>query len=223
METDDPTLSEDIDASDDLSDVWEHITAGTMSGITSDSTPACLSESVDAASDTNIIAVEQRPLPLPSRSPTRDNVYSPMELELRTKQADRSLQSLRDCIADKSFQYSHVIRVAPRKDVRSRARSVIAKLNQKIAFHARVYMRCRSAIESLGATNAILTKYRPLVKADIKSSTALLNPNEPGSTTLRLSWIWQTGNEPTNQTPAMIRECMASQPFILWSRPDYCS
>ena len=27
---------------------------------------------------------------------------------------------------------------------------------------------------------------------DVKASTAIVNPNEPGSTQLKLSWIWQT-------------------------------
>ena len=27
---------------------------------------------------------------------------------------------------------------------------------------------------------------------DVKASTAIVNPNEPGSTWLKLSWIWQT-------------------------------
>ena len=29
---------------------------------------------------------------------------------------------------------------------------------------------------------------------DVKASTAIVNPNEPGSTCLKLSWIWQTAS-----------------------------
>ncbi|KAF8801024.1 hypothetical protein BYT27DRAFT_7116196, partial [Phlegmacium glaucopus] len=33
---------------------------------------------------------------------------------------------------------------------------------------------------------------KPLQPEDIRASTAIVNPNEPGSTQLKLSWIWQT-------------------------------
>jgi hypothetical protein len=32
-----------------------------------------------------------------------------------------------------------------------------------------------------------------LTRSDLKASTAILRPNIPGSSTLQLSWIWQTG------------------------------
>ena len=47
-------------------------------------------------------------------------------------------------------------------------------------------------MESLGAGPAILQQYRKLTTDDVKASTAIVNPNEPGSTQLKLSWIWQT-------------------------------
>ena len=56
---------------------------------------------------------EDRQIALPSNSGLGDPGYCEIELGLRVTQADKSLQALRDAIADKSFQYSHVIRVAP--------------------------------------------------------------------------------------------------------------
>ncbi|KAF8802066.1 hypothetical protein BYT27DRAFT_7008681, partial [Phlegmacium glaucopus] len=34
--------------------------------------------------------------------------------------------------------------------------------------------------------------FKVLTPADVKASTAIMNPNEPGSTRLTLSWLWQT-------------------------------
>ena len=150
---------------------------------------------------------EKQKLSIPSTWISASNQYRAVELQLRMKQASKSLQALRDAIADKSFQYSHVIRVAPKKGVRTRARATIAKLNYIIAFQSRVYTHCRAAMTRLGAEDAILDKFQILSKEHVKSSSALLNPNEPGSTRLQLSWIWQTGSPGTNGTPAALQEC----------------
>jgi hypothetical protein len=150
---------------------------------------------------------ETRPLSIPSNWLNQNNPFRAVELDLRVKQAEKCLQALRDTIADKSFQYSHVIRVAPRKGVRTRARGAIAKLNWMISYHARVYERCRNAMTKLGAEAAILSKYPILLKHDLKSSTALLNPNDPGSTHLTLSWIWRPAVSARGESSAALREC----------------
>jgi hypothetical protein len=55
-----------------------------------------------------------------------------------------------------------------------------------------MYARCRSCILILGAEENILSRYKLLEPTDVAGSTAILNPNEPGSTAISLSWIWQT-------------------------------
>jgi hypothetical protein len=150
---------------------------------------------------------ESRRISIPSSWKSTDNIYRAVELRLRILQADKTLQALRDTIADKSFQYSHVIRPAPRKAVNTRARTTISKLHGLIIFYSRVYGQCRAAMARLGADNSILDKYQILRKDDLKSSTALLNPNEPGSTRVQLSWIWQTFAEGHQSQPEILREC----------------
>ena len=150
---------------------------------------------------------ETRKLFLPSSWTSQNNVYRPVELTLRIAQASRTLQALRDAIADKSFQYSHIIRVAPRKGVRTRARTTITSLNHLICYHSRVYQRCRMAMVILGADHATLDQYQVLLPEHTKSSTALLDPNEPGSTRLSLSWIWLTGMADGHQPAAALNEC----------------
>jgi len=44
----------------------------------------------------------------------------------------------------------------------------------------------------LGADDKTLKTFRILLKEDVKASTAILDPNIAGSSSLQLSWIWQT-------------------------------
>ncbi|KAF8814634.1 hypothetical protein BYT27DRAFT_7249673 [Phlegmacium glaucopus] len=90
------------------------------------------------------------------------------------------------------FQYSHVIRVSPRKGVNTHSRAAVKKLNLKILVHCRMYTQCRACLLRLGADPAVLSCFRILTPDDVKTSTAIMNPNKPGSTQLTLSWIWQT-------------------------------
>lgn len=160
-----------------------------------------------SATAVEVMPPDSRIISMPSSWESTDNIYRAVELRLRILQADKTLQALRDIIADKSFQYSHVIRVAPRKEVHTRARAAITKLNRVIIYYSRVYEQCRTAMVRLGADNSILHKYQILRKDDLKSSTALLNPNVPGSTRVQLSWIWQTFSEGHQSQPDILREC----------------
>ena len=166
-------------------------------------------------SSNNIIRPERKNISIPSRWKSIHNIYSQLELNLRLLQAAKILSALRDLIAEKSFQFSHVIRVAPRKGVRTRARSAIAKVNAQVAFYCRLYTQCRTAMVKLGADDIILNRFRVLERQDIASSTALLNPNEPGSTRQRLSWIWLSGHTEYNQESLGLYECKSQ---FLFSR-----
>jgi len=44
-------------------------------------------------------------------------------------------------------------------------------------------------MERLGADAHLLQQFEPLSREDIQASTAIINPNEPRSSTLQLSWI----------------------------------
>ena len=174
------------------------------------------------SSDDDIVHVdppEKRNLPLPSKFQRSDDVLCRAEVELRVLQAGKILAVLRDLIAEKSFLFSHVIRIAPRKGVRTRARSEIAKLNVKIGYYCRVYSYCRIALVHLKANNDILSRYRIIERKDIASSGALLNPNEPGSSTHRLSWIWQTGHRAEDSNSPGLYECTASK-YLFYTYND---
>ncbi|GLB45063.1 hypothetical protein LshimejAT787_1901410 [Lyophyllum shimeji] len=132
------------------------------------------------------------------------------ELRLRQSHADTLLQNLRELIAEKSFHYSHIMRVAPRKAVRTRTRTTLGRLNHQIGTLCRVYSKCRASLVRLGADERTLQRYQQLTAVDIKSSTAILEPNRPGSTTDHvLSWIWQLDG-PVTDTTEGLTECKYS-------------
>ena len=151
---------------------------------------------------------EHVPLHLPSsqESPIHHS-FCKAELDLRVKQATRYLAALRDAIAQKSFQYSHVMRSAPSKGARTRSRSAIIRITEHVAQYSRVYCRARAALVRLGADEHMLTKFKLLSRDDVKASTAILNPNIPGSSSIRLSWIWEIGPRISGSAPDAIREC----------------
>jgi len=86
----------------------------------------------------------------------------------------------------------------------------------RISFHSQVYSRCRARLILLGADAATLQQFRELKKQDIKASTAILTPNEAGSTALELSWIWHDvarhilprADADLSDNPATILECI---------------
>ena len=159
-------------------------------------------------SNPNIEPPERRPLHLPSshHNPT-DHPLRRAELTRRIQQAIQYLSALRDAIAQKSFQYSHVMRSAPSKAVRTRSRAVISQTNEKIAQYSRMYCRAREAMVRLGADESTLNRFKVLSRADVKASTAILDPNIVGSSSLRLSWIWETGGRISGSSSDAIREC----------------
>jgi hypothetical protein len=163
---------------------------------------------IDATDPDLGLPPERIPIHLPSsHNTTTHHPLRQAELDLRIKQATRYLAALRDAIAQKSFQYSHVMRSAPSKAVRTRSRSAILRISDQISQYSRVYCRARAAIVRLGADERTLTKFKLLTRDDVKASTAVMKPNIAGSSSLRLSWIWETGPKLPGSAPDAMREC----------------
>jgi len=97
------------------------------------------------------------------------------------------LHTLHEMIVKKSFQYSQVIQCTPNKHVQTRAQSAIVKLNLHIGLACWIYVQYYKALVKLHADPQTLMTFQNLIKKDIKASTAILDPNEPGSSSLRLS------------------------------------
>lgn len=140
----------------------------------------------------DISPIERKVINLPSNGNVETNVTD-LEISFRTRQAQSQLNHLRDLIADISFQFSHVIRGQIRKKIRSRSQKRVKSLHNQLSLHARIYTRCRNRLVALNCQPSILGQFRVLKKEDLKSSTAILDPNQPGSSSLKLSWIWHSG------------------------------
>jgi len=167
------------------------------------------------------VSIEKHVICLPSNSNTGGRFLAE-ELDLHLEQADKHLSQPRELIADKSFQYSALICTGNQPAVRTRARNVLYEMNAKIGLHTRMYNRVRCRLVMLGADERTLTQYRLLQTEDIAASMAILDFNQPGSSTaIKLSWIWHsvcTCLEPTKDVPALdastLLECEAIIPFI---------
>jgi hypothetical protein len=157
-----------------------------------DTDSASASASSSSQSSINVITVERVTLHLPSNGNVSIE-YGHLELRYRLQQAETQVNRLRDLIADISFQYSHIIRNPVRKSVQTRGQKQVKSLHNNVRLHANIYSHCRGCLVALKCNDAELKKFRVLTKDDLKASTAILHPNEPGSSSLRLSWIWQTG------------------------------
>jgi hypothetical protein len=165
------------------------------------------------------ISIEDQLIALPSNGNTNE-MYRNLEIAHRMSTAENLLNDIRNLIVERSFLFSHVIRVSPRKGVTTRARGTAKKLNNQIAELCRFYTRCRSCLLILEAEASVLSQFKVLNPEDIVASTAILKPNQPGSTSIKLSWIWQTSarnlldipeeNDPTfvaDDIPSVL-ECM---------------
>lgn len=151
------------------------------------------------------VPIELCPLSIPSTALSVDHPLRSIELGLRILQAKRCLHALREAIADKSFQYLHVIRKASRQAMRLRSRKTIIKLNNQLTYYSRIYYRCRAALLRLGADEQTMQVFQVLKKEDLKASTALINPNTPGSTKVRVSWLWESAGDAVGT--AKTKEC----------------
>ena len=153
--------------------------------------PARSQSNRNSSKDSRPVPIEDQVISLPSNG-NSSSIHAELEISYRIVRAEELLNHIRNLIAEKSFQFSHVIRVSPRKGVTTRARAAVKKLNNQIAEVSRFYVRCRSSLLTLGASSTILSKFKVLSPVDVIGSTAVLDPNRPGSTSLKLSWIWQT-------------------------------
>ena len=110
---------------------------------------------------------ENRKILLPRACFNQGHSLQNVELNLRMCYAGHYLNTLQEIIADKSFHYSNVIRVAPNKGVWTRAQSVIVKINQLIALYCRMYSWCRSEMVHLDIDEGSLSKFQILRKEDV--------------------------------------------------------
>jgi hypothetical protein len=134
---------------------------------------------------------------LPSALPEKSVYRQPlarlmqMEMELRRGHANDCLGSIRRTIGQEAFEYKKVLRPAHDKIHQTRARTSIQNIHRGLVLQARIYKRTREAMIKLGIESEVVEElYKTLTAEDIKTSSAINNPNIAGSSRTKLSWIW---------------------------------
>ncbi|KAF9471357.1 hypothetical protein BDN70DRAFT_820109, partial [Pholiota conissans] len=155
---------------------------------------------------------EQRPIPFPSNCSDVMPLHRSMkqfivhELKYRLEHVSLLLGMLREAIAERSIQYSRVKRKAPNKGVATRSITKANKKMKHIIALSRLYRLNRLKLVELGADSTALATFKELTPADVKTTTAVMNPNQPGSRQLELSWIWRMDSREGDNTPEGVLE-----------------
>lgn len=145
-------------------------------------------------------------LPLPSSFSREERLgrlryLSECELKLREGQANDALHNLRIAIAHNSFVFRSRIRKNATTNgytMRLRSYGDAHAVQMTIDQAAKVYRTARKAMILLGADDSTLSKYNVLLKEDLASSTAVVDPNARGQSRSKLSWIWRTAQSSNN-------------------------
>ena len=141
-------------------------------------------------SDDSIVA---RGVPLPSQVTTLPKVYqdaSETEIALRIGEANDALQGIRTEIGYKSYLYRAQIRPYKGKNRRTRGWENIKRSDRELKFHQNVYTHALSALKNLNASADILAQYKEITKEDLKTVTAVSEPNARGQSKEKLAWFW---------------------------------
>lgn len=174
----------------------------------------------DSPERADTVGPERLPLFMPSTMTTLNGTppeivhLAEKELEMRKGRANDALHSLRVQLGKKSFHFRERLRPAVGKVQKTRAWAAIQAVNAEISQSARVYAFNRTAMIDLGIGEAQLTTtYRDLQASDLITSTAILQPNLPGQSTQRLSWIW-TQHLSSADDDTHLSECKLSRPLL---------
>ncbi|KAF8801023.1 hypothetical protein BYT27DRAFT_7116145 [Phlegmacium glaucopus] len=96
------------------------------------------------------IPIEDQLLSLPSNGNVGP-VHRDLECSHYIALAQHHLNQIHNLIAEKSFQFSHIIHISPHKGVTTRSRAAVKKLDLQIALHCQLYTRCQTHFVALDA------------------------------------------------------------------------
>lgn len=127
------------------------------------------------------------------------------EFQLREGQANDCLHQLRLAIGQKSFLFRTQLRNAKSKTRKTKAWDDISAVGDTVSHHRRVYHSARAALISLGGTTDVKNKYKVIHSRDVRSSTAIVDPNARGTRNKGLAWFWSVGDQRADG--ALMTEC----------------
>ncbi|KAG1719727.1 hypothetical protein EDB19DRAFT_1647835 [Suillus lakei] len=179
-------LGEGFDADDDPDDLNLDI----LNDLDDD--PADFSETSDTWTNSPELTV----IPLPSnlgvdrcrRCMAEDLI--PLEMSLREGQANDALHNLRIHLCNKAILFRTTVRQAKSQALKTRAWSQVTSVQQAVSLHASIYTKTRKQMMQLEPGQDQLQKYKPLLREQLKISTAVGDPNARGQRNESLAWFW---------------------------------
>ncbi|KAG1851351.1 hypothetical protein DFJ58DRAFT_842233 [Suillus subalutaceus] len=147
-------------------------------------------------SDTWANSPELTVIPLPSnlgvdrcRRCMADDLI-PLEMSLREGQANDSLHNLRIHLCNKAILFRTTVRQAKSQALKTRAWSQVTSVQQAVSLHASIYTKTRKQMMQLEPGQDQVQKYKPLLREQLKISTAVGDPNARGQRNESLAWFW---------------------------------
>lgn len=179
-------LGEGFDADDDPDDLNIDILDDL------DDDPANFTETSDTWANSPELTV----IPLPSnlgvdrcrRCMAEDLI--PLEMSLREGQANDALHNLRIHLCNKAILFRTTVRQAKSQALKTRAWSQVTSVQQAVSLHASIYTKTRKQMIKLEPGQDQLQKYKPLLREQLKISTAVGDPNARGQRNESLAWFW---------------------------------
>jgi hypothetical protein len=129
------------------------------------------------------------------------------EISLREGQANDSLHAIRVNLADKAVLFRTTVRSAKSQSRSTRAWARVHSVDRILHLNVHIYSKCRSQLVHLGA-DALLAKFRPLEKADLKATTVVADPNARGQRNSTLAWFWSIDVQGDSSSNDWMNECM---------------
>ncbi|KAG1837242.1 hypothetical protein C8R48DRAFT_580563, partial [Suillus tomentosus] len=114
----------------------------------------------------------------------------PLEMSLREGQANDALHNLRIYLCNKAILFRTTVRQANSQALKTRAWSQVTSVQQAVSLHASIYTKTRKQMMKLEPGQDQLQKYKPLLREQLKISTAVGDPNARGQRNESLAWFW---------------------------------
>lgn len=146
--------------------------------------------------DGNEQQVEALALCLPSCFPQNEmpralRQLADHERDLRRGQANDSLHKICILISRKSFIFRDKVRNARTQAWKTRAWADVRQIDKALQYQVAVYHATRAALLNLGMSDSDQRKYLIITPQDLKTTTAIAEPNARGQQHTSLSWVWR--------------------------------
>ncbi|KAG1904482.1 uncharacterized protein F5891DRAFT_1183902 [Suillus fuscotomentosus] len=113
-----------------------------------------------------------------------------LTMSLHEGQANDALHNLHIYLCNKAILFQTTIRQAKSQALKTQAWSQVTSVQQAVSLHASIYTKTRKQMMKLEPGQDQLQKYKPLLREQLKISTAVGDPNARGQQNESLAWFW---------------------------------